>query len=121
AAELSPAFLELGDEEDLNTVTLRQSMAVLDAGRGDFASALGHVRAARRLAGDQVRAVRFPPVVGSAGAGAAARQGRLDEAGAAVADGLAALQGPLVDLRACMLLAIGLRVEGDRGGVARRP
>jgi len=117
-AELTAAFLELGDEEDLNTVTLRQSMAVLDAGRGDFASALGHVRAARRLAGDEFIAVQYPPVLASAEAEAAAWQGRLDEAAAAVADGLAALQGPLVDLRACMLLAIGLRVEGDRVGLA---
>ena len=31
-----------------------------------------------------------------------------------MADGLAALQGPLQNLRACVLLALGLRVEGDR-------
>jgi tetratricopeptide (TPR) repeat protein len=117
-AELTAAFLELGDDEDLNTVTLRQSVAVLDAGRGDFASALGHVRAARRLAGDEFIAVQYPPVLASAEAESAAWQGRLDQAAAAVADGLAALQGPLVDLRACMLLAIGLRVEGDRAGLA---
>ncbi|HEY4729442.1 MAG TPA: hypothetical protein VIJ32_14940, partial [Actinomycetes bacterium] len=79
-AELTAAFLELGDEEDLNTVTLRQSVAVLDAGRGDFASALGHVRAARRLAGDEFIAVQYPPVLASAEAEAAAWQGRLDEA-----------------------------------------
>jgi DNA-binding CsgD family transcriptional regulator len=76
------------------------------------------VRAARRLAGDEFIAVQYPPVLASAEAEAAAWQGRLDDAAAAVADGLAALQGPLVDLRACMLLAIGLRVEGDRAGLA---
>jgi DNA-binding CsgD family transcriptional regulator/tetratricopeptide (TPR) repeat protein len=117
-AELTAAFLELGDEEDLNTVTLRQSMAVLDAGRGDFESALGHVRAARRLAGDEFIAVQYPPVLAAAEAEVAAWQGRLPEAAAAVAGGLAALRGPLVDLRACTLLALGLRVEGDRAGLA---
>jgi DNA-binding CsgD family transcriptional regulator len=48
----------------------------------------------------------------------AAWRSRPEEAAAAVAEGLAALQGPLNDLRACMLLAIGLRVEGDRAGLA---
>jgi DNA-binding CsgD family transcriptional regulator/tetratricopeptide (TPR) repeat protein len=117
-ARLTVDFLELGDEEDLNTVTLRQSMAALDAGRGDFESALGHVRAARRLAGDEFIAVQYPPVLAAAEAEVAAWRGRLEDAAAAVADGLAALRGPLVDLRACMLLAIGLRVEGDRAGLA---
>ena len=117
-ARLTADFLELGDEEDLNTVTLRQSMSALDAGRGDFESALGHVRAARRLAGDEFIAVQYPPVLAAAEAEAAAWQGRLEDAAAAVADGLAALRGPLVDLRACMLLAIGLRVEGDRAVLA---
>ena len=117
-AELTTAYLELGDDEDLNTVTLRQSMAMLDAGRGHFESALGHVRAARRLAGDEFIAVQYPPNLAAAEAEAAAWRGRLEEAAAAVAGGLAALQGPLVDLRACMLLAIGLRVEGERAGLA---
>jgi len=117
-AELTAAYLELGDDEDLNTVTLRESMAVLDAGRGEFESALAHVRAARRLAGDEFIAVQYPPVLAAAEAEVAAWRGRLEEAAAAVADGLAALQGPLVDLRACMLLALGLRVEGDRAGLA---
>jgi len=117
-AELTASFLELGDEEDLNTVTLRQSMAALDAGRGDFASALGHVRAARRLATDEFIAVQYPPVLAAAEAEVAAWQGRLPEAAAAVANGLATLRGPLVDLRACMLLALGLRVEGDRARLA---
>ncbi|HEV2872913.1 MAG TPA: hypothetical protein VG409_16025, partial [Actinomycetota bacterium] len=59
SARLSRASLELGDDEDLNTVTLRQSMAVLDAGRGEFERALGHVRAARRLSGDEFIAVQY--------------------------------------------------------------
>ncbi|HEX4908589.1 MAG TPA: AAA family ATPase, partial [Actinomycetes bacterium] len=50
--ELTDDFLELGDDENLNTVTLRQSRAVLDAGRGDFEGALAHARAAKRLSGD---------------------------------------------------------------------
>jgi hypothetical protein len=45
----------------------------------------------------------------------AAWQGRLADA---VAGGLAALQGPLNDLRACMLLALGLRLEADRVALA---
>ena len=58
-------------------------------------------------------------MLAAAEAEVAAWQGRLDEAAAAaVADGLAALQGPLADLRACMLLAIGLRVEADRVALA---
>jgi DNA-binding CsgD family transcriptional regulator len=118
AAELTTAFMELGDDEDLNTVTLRRSMAVLDAGRGEFESALAHVRAARRLHGDEFIAVQYPPVMAAAEAEVAAWQGRLKEAAAAVAGGLADLQGPLVDLRACMLLALGLRVEGDRARLA---
>jgi len=117
-AELTAAYLELGDDEDLNTVTLRQSMAMLDAGRGHFESALGHVRAARRLAGDEFIAVQYPPNLAAAEAEVAAWRGRLEEAAAAVAGGLAALQGPLVDLRACLLLAIGLRVEGERARLA---
>jgi len=117
-AELTAAYLELGDDEDLNTVTLRQSMAMLDAGRGHFESALGHVRAARRLAGDEFIAVQYPPNLAAAEAAVAAWRGRLEEAAAAVAGGLAALQGPLVDLRACLLLAIGLRVEGERARLA---
>jgi DNA-binding CsgD family transcriptional regulator/tetratricopeptide (TPR) repeat protein len=117
-AELTAAHLELGDDEDLNTVTLRQSVATLDAGRGAFESALAHVRAARRLAGDEFIAVQYPPVLAAVEAEVAAWQGRLAEAAAAVAGGLAALRGPLVDLRACMLLALGLRVEGDRAGLA---
>ena len=118
SARLGRASLELGDEEDLNTVTLRGSMAVLDAGRGEFDSALGHVRAARRLSGDEFIAVQYPPVLAAAEAEVAAWQGRHEEAAAAVADGLAALQGPLVDLRACMLLALGLRVEAERAELA---
>jgi DNA-binding CsgD family transcriptional regulator/tetratricopeptide (TPR) repeat protein len=116
--ELTDDFLELGDDENLNTVTLRQSRAVLDAGRGDFAGALAHVRAAERLSGDMFIAVQYPPVLAAAEAEVAAWQGRLEDASAAVAEGLAALQGPLQDLRAYMLLAIGLRVEGDRAGLA---
>jgi tetratricopeptide (TPR) repeat protein len=50
SARLTDDYLGLGDDEDLNTVTLRQSRAVLDAGRGDFEGALAHVAAARRLA-----------------------------------------------------------------------
>ena len=118
SARLSRASLELGDEEDLNTVTLRGAMAVLDAGRGEFDSALGHVRAARRLSGDEFIAVQYPPVLAAAEAEVAAWQGRPEEAAAAVAEGLAALQGPLADLRACMLLAIGLRVEAERAELA---
>ena len=116
--ELTDDFLELGDDENLNTVTLRQSRAVLDAGRGDFEGALAHVRAATRLSGDPFIAVQYPPVLAAAEAEVAAWQGRLEDASAAVAEGLAALQGPLQDLRAYMLLAIGLRVEGDRAGLA---
>jgi DNA-binding CsgD family transcriptional regulator len=116
--ELTDDFLELGDDENLNTVTLRQSRAVLDAGRGDFEGALAHVRAAKRLSGDIFIAVQYPPVLAAAEAEVAAWQGRLEDASAAVAEGLAALQGPLQDLRAYMLLAIGLRVEGDRAGLA---
>jgi DNA-binding CsgD family transcriptional regulator/tetratricopeptide (TPR) repeat protein len=114
SARLTDAYLELGDDEDLNTVTLRQSRAVLDAGRGDFAAALAHVRAARRLSGDMFIAVQYSPVQSAVEAEVFAWQGRLEEAAAAVAGGLADLQGPLVDLRACMLLALGLRVEADR-------
>ena len=116
--ELTDDFLELGDDENLNTVTLRMSRAVLDAGRGDFEGALAHVRAATRLSGDPFIAVQYPPVLAAAEAEVAAWQGRLEEAAAAVAGGLAALQGPLADLRACMLLALGLRVEGDRVALA---
>ncbi len=118
SARLSQASLELGDEEDLNTVTLRGSMAVLDAGRGEFDSALGHVRAARRLSGDEFIAVQYPPMLAAAEAEVAAWRGRHEEAAATVADGLAALQGPLNDLRACMLLALGLRVEAERAELA---
>jgi DNA-binding CsgD family transcriptional regulator/tetratricopeptide (TPR) repeat protein len=118
ATSLTGAYLELGDDEDLNTVTLRQTRAVLDAGRGDFAAALAHVAAARRLSGDMFIAVQYPPVLSAAEAEVAAWQGRLEEAAAAVAGGLAALQGPLTDLRACMLLALGLRVEADRVALA---
>ena len=42
-------------------------------------------------------------------------------AAAAVAEGLAALQGPLVDLRACMLLAIGPAGRGRPGRAGRGP
>jgi DNA-binding CsgD family transcriptional regulator/tetratricopeptide (TPR) repeat protein len=118
AASLTDAYLDLGDDEDLNTVTLRQTRAVLDAGRGEFAAALAHVGAARRLSGDIFIAVQYPPVLAAAEAEVAAWQGRLEEAAAAVAGGLAALQGPLTDLRACMLLALGLRVEADRVALA---
>jgi DNA-binding CsgD family transcriptional regulator len=114
ATRLTDEYLALGDDEDLNTVTLRQTRAVLDAGRGDFAGALAHVAAARRLSGDMFIAVQYPPVLAAAEAEVAAWQGRLEEAAAAVAGGLAALQGPLTDLRACMLLALGLRAEADR-------
>jgi DNA-binding CsgD family transcriptional regulator/tetratricopeptide (TPR) repeat protein len=117
SARLTDAYLELGDDEDLNTVTLRQSRAVLDAGRGEFAAALAHVQAARRLSGDMFIAVQYPPVLAAVEAEVAAWQGRLEEAAAAVAGGLA-LQGPLNDLRACMLLALGLRVEADRVALA---
>jgi DNA-binding CsgD family transcriptional regulator len=118
SVRLSQASLELGDEEDLNTVTLRGSMAVLDAGRGEFESALGHVRAARRLSGDEFIAVQYPPMLAAAEAEVAAWRGRHEEAAATVADGLATLQGPLNDLRACMLLALGLRVEAERAELA---
>jgi tetratricopeptide (TPR) repeat protein len=118
SAALAQASLELGDDEDLNTVTLRQSMAVLDAGRGEFASALAHVRAARRLSGDEFIAVQYPPVLAAAEAEVAVWQGRYEDGAAAVADGLAALQGPLTDLRACMLLALGLRAEAERAELA---
>jgi len=114
SARLTDDYLGLGDDEDLNTVTLRQSRAVLDAGRGDFEGALAHVAAARRLSGDLFIAVQYPPVLAAAEAEVAAWRGRLEEAAAAVAGGLAALRGPLTDLRACMLLALGLRAEGDR-------
>ncbi|HET7516905.1 MAG TPA: AAA family ATPase, partial [Actinomycetes bacterium] len=118
SAALSQASLELGDDEDLNTVTLRQSMAVLDAGRGEFASALAHVRAARRLSGDEFIAAQYPPVLAAAEAEVAVWQGRYEDGAAAVADGLAALLGPLTDLRACMLLALGLRAEAERAELA---
>jgi DNA-binding CsgD family transcriptional regulator/tetratricopeptide (TPR) repeat protein len=118
SARLTDAYLELGDDEDLNTVTLRQSRAVLDAGRGDFAAALAHLRAARRLSSDMFIAVQYSPVQSAVEAEVAAWRGRLEEAAAAVAGGLATLQGPLVDLRACMLLALGLRVEADRVALA---
>jgi tetratricopeptide (TPR) repeat protein len=117
-AELTDDYLEPGDDENLNTVTLRQSRAMLDAGRGDDEAALAHVRAATRLSGDMFMAVQYPPVLAAAEAEVAAWQGRLEEAAAAVAGGLAALQGPLQNLRACILLALGLRVEGDRAELA---
>jgi DNA-binding CsgD family transcriptional regulator/tetratricopeptide (TPR) repeat protein len=116
--QLTDAYLQLGSDVDLNSVTLRQSRAVLDAGRGDFASALAHVRAARRLSGDIFIAVQYPPVLAAAEAEVAAWQGRLEDAAATVAGALAALQGPLTDLRACMLLALGLRVEAERVALA---
>jgi DNA-binding CsgD family transcriptional regulator/tetratricopeptide (TPR) repeat protein len=118
SARLTDDYLALGDDENLNTLTLRQTRAVLDAGRGEFEAALAHVEAARRLSGDMFIAVQYPPVLAAAEAEVAAWQGRLEDAGAAVAEGLAALPGPLTDLRAYMLLAIGLRVEGDRVGLA---
>jgi tetratricopeptide (TPR) repeat protein len=114
AARLTDEYLGLSDDEDLNTVTLRQTRAVLDAGRGDFEGALAHVAAARRLSGDPFIAVQYPPVLAAAEAEVAAWRGRQEEAAAAAAGGLAALQGPLTDLRACMLLALGLRAEADR-------
>jgi DNA-binding CsgD family transcriptional regulator/tetratricopeptide (TPR) repeat protein len=117
SARLTDEYLELGDDEDLNTVTLRQTRSVLDAGRGDFTAALAHVRAARRLTADMFIAVQYPPVLAAAEAEVFAWQGRLEEAAAAVANGLA-LQGPLTDLRACMLLGLGLRVEADRVALA---
>jgi DNA-binding CsgD family transcriptional regulator/tetratricopeptide (TPR) repeat protein len=113
-AELTDDYLVTGDDENLNTVTLRQSRALLDAGRGDDEAAMANVRAAARLSGDMFIAVQYPPVLAAAEAEVAAWQGRLEEAAAAVAGGLAALQGPLQNLRACILLALGLRVEGDR-------
>jgi DNA-binding CsgD family transcriptional regulator len=116
--QLTDAYLQLGSDEDLNTVTLRQARAVLDAGRGDFASALANVRAARRLSGDMFIAVQYPPVLAAAEAEVATWQGRLEDAAATVAGGLAALQGPLTDLRAYMLLALGLRVEAERVALA---
>jgi DNA-binding CsgD family transcriptional regulator len=118
SARLTDGYLALGDDDNLNTVTLRQTRAVLDAGRGDDEAALAHVEAARRLSGDMFIAVQYPPVLAAAEAEVATWQGRLEEAAAAVAGGLAALQGPLSDLRACMLLALGLRVEGDRAALA---
>jgi DNA-binding CsgD family transcriptional regulator len=118
SARLTDAYLELCDDEDLNTVTLRQSRSVLDAGRGEFSAALAHVQAARRLSGDIFMAVQYEPVLAAAEAEVAAWQGRLEEAAAAVAGALAALKGPLGDLRACMLLALGLRVEADRVALA---
>jgi DNA-binding NarL/FixJ family response regulator len=57
-------------------------------------------------------------VLAAAEAEVAVWQGRLEEAAAAVAGGLASLQGPLQNLRACVLLALGLRVEGDRAELA---
>jgi DNA-binding CsgD family transcriptional regulator/tetratricopeptide (TPR) repeat protein len=114
AARLTETTLELVDDEDLNSVTVRGARAVLDAGRGAFEAALGHLQAHRRLTGDMFIAVQYPPVLAAVEAEVAAWRGRVSEAAAAVAGGLAALQGPLVDLRACMLLALGLRVEGDR-------
>src|SRR4029453_1839472 len=79
SAPLAQASLELEDDEDLNTVTLRQSMAVLDAGRGEFASALAHVRAARWLSGDEFIAVQYPPVLAAAEAEVAVWQGRYED------------------------------------------
>jgi DNA-binding CsgD family transcriptional regulator/tetratricopeptide (TPR) repeat protein len=117
SVRLTDAYLELSDDEDLNTVTLRQSRSVLDAGRGEFTAALDHVEAARRLSGDMFIAVQYPPVLAAAEAEVFAWQGRLEEAAAAVAGGLA-LQGPLTDLRGCMLLPLGLRVEADRVALA---
>jgi DNA-binding CsgD family transcriptional regulator/tetratricopeptide (TPR) repeat protein len=111
---LTDAYLDQSDEQDFNTVTLGQARAVLDAGRGDFDTALARTRAAQRLASDPFIAVQYPPVMAAVEAEVAAWQGRLDDAAAAVADGLATLQGPLVNLRGCMLLVIGLRVEGRR-------
>jgi DNA-binding CsgD family transcriptional regulator/tetratricopeptide (TPR) repeat protein len=118
SVRLTDDYLGPGDDEDLNTVTLRQSRAVLDAGRGAFGAALAHVAAARRLSGDMFIAVQYPPALAAAEAEVAVWQGRLEEAAAAVAGGLAALQGPLTDLKACMLLALGLRAEGDRAELA---
>jgi DNA-binding CsgD family transcriptional regulator len=115
---LTDTYRDLGDGDDFNTVTLGLARAVLDAGRGDFEAALGRVEAARRLSGDPFIAVQYPPVLAAAEAEVAVWQGRLAAAAAAVADGLAALQGPLVDLRGCMLLALGLRVEGRRAELA---
>jgi len=118
SVRLTDDYLGPGDDEDLNTVTLRQSRAVLDAGQGAFGAALAHVAAARRLSGDMFIAVQYPPALAAAEAEVAVWQGRLEEAAAAVAGGLAALQGPLTDLKACMLLALGLRAEGDRAELA---
>ena len=67
--ELTDDFLELGDDDNLNTVTLRQSRAVLDAGRGDFEAALAHVRAATRPERGHVHRRAVP-------AGAGRRRGR---------------------------------------------
>ena len=118
---LTDGYLELGDDDNLNTVTLRQSRAVLDAGRGEFEAALAHVRAARRLSGDMFIAVQYPPVLAAAEAEVAAWRGRLEEAASAVADGLAALQGPLAEPAGLHAAGPGAAGRGRPGRAGRGP
>jgi DNA-binding CsgD family transcriptional regulator/tetratricopeptide (TPR) repeat protein len=114
AERLTTPAVELGAAEDVNAVTLLGIRSLVEAGRGDFAAALDHVHAARRLVGDQFVAVQYAEGLSWVEAEVAAWQGRHDDAGKAVADGLGALRAAGDDLRLRNLLALGLRVQGDR-------
>jgi hypothetical protein len=119
-AALTDEYLELGDDENLNTITLSQARAMLDAGRGDFAGAPARVRAATRLSGDMFIAVQYPPVLAAAEAEVAAWQGRLEDASAAVADARLVAEGLIRWARGSLA---GSAMAWQRGpaGPARRP
>jgi DNA-binding CsgD family transcriptional regulator len=114
AERLTAPAVELGAAEDVNAVTLLGIRALLEAGRGDFQAALDHVDAARRLVGDLFVAMQYPVALFWIEGEAAVWQGRHAEASKAVADGLGAVRTARDELLANNLLAVGLRVEGDR-------
>ena len=114
AERLTAPAVELGAAEDVNAVTLLGIRALLEAGRGDFQAALDHVHAARRLVGDLFVAMQYPVGLFWIEGEVAAWQGRHAEASRAVADGLGAVRTARDEMLANNLLAVGLRVEGDR-------
>ena len=114
ADRLTAPAVELRAAEDVNAVTLLGIRALLEAGRGDFQAALDHVQAARRLVGDLFVSAQYSVGLVWIEAEVAAWQGRYADASKAVADGLGVRTTARDDARTSNLLAVGLRVEGDR-------
>jgi DNA-binding CsgD family transcriptional regulator/tetratricopeptide (TPR) repeat protein len=87
-------------------------VAVLEIGRGEFQAAEAHLEAAkdRSLGGDPEEVRVYLELV----AELRAWQGRLEEAQAAVVEGLDQLAGTGEWMRSGRLLCLGLRVEADR-------